>query len=452
MKKIRFFLAIIVGKLTSLGLKIMGKKIPYYPGYMALKICPTFLKEVKKPKTIVAITGTNGKSTISAILTEFYKNNGYKTMNNNGFNIETGIAAMFLKNISIFGKMKADIAIMEVDEKNTGNIFKSVKPDYLICTNLFRDSMRTNGNIDYIIDKIKQGIPKETKLILNADDLLLCEVAGEHKVSYYGISSHKDDKEKVNNLVCDLVYCPKCGGKLTLTNIRYHHIGTAKCNKCGYTNPKCDYDGMVTDKLEIKKGNKIEKYSLISNSIFNIYNELAIVSYLRETKFSHNQIEETLSKIKITDSRYTEEVVNNIKVVTHMAKGQNPVACSSVFEYVGKQPGKKAVLLMLDDVTDKRYSSETIAWHYDTDYEFLNNENIYQIIVGGIRSKDLLIRLLLSGISKEKIVIVDDEYSMYKKIKLDNIDSIYLLHDINACDQSVEIKQQIINYIKEKTK
>ena len=212
MKKIKFLIAIVVGKLTSIGLKIIKKKIPYYPGYMALKVCPDFLKSVKKPKTIVAITGTNGKSTISALLTEFYKNNGYKTMNNNGFNIETGI--MFIKNMTMFGNLKSDIAIIEVDEKNTGNIFKSIKPDYLICTNLFRDSMRTNGNIDYIINKIKQGVPTETKLILNADDLILCQIVKQHQTIYYGISSHKDDKPAVNNLVCDLVYCPKCGNKL----------------------------------------------------------------------------------------------------------------------------------------------------------------------------------------------------------------------------------------------
>ena len=452
MKKIKFLIAIVVGKLTSIGLKIIKKKIPYYPGYMALKVCPDFLKSVKKPKTIVAITGTNGKSTISALLTEFYKNNGYKTMNNNGFNIETGITAMFLKNMTMFGNLKSDIAIIEVDEKNTGNIFKSIKPDYLICTNLFRDSMRTNGNIDYIINKIKQGVPTETKLILNADDLILCQIVKQHQTIYYGISSHKDDKPAVNNLVCDLVYCPKCGNKLNFSDIKYHHIGNVKCNLCDYTNPKKNYEGTVKEKLEIKHDEKTEKYSIISNSIFNLYNELAVISFLREMKFSPDVIENTLSQIKITDSRYTEEYINGIKIITHMAKGQNPVACSTVFEYVKKQPGKKVVLLMLDDVTDKRYSSETIAWHYDTDYEFLNDENISQIIVGGVRSKDLLIRLLLAGINENKITIVRDEYKMYEKIQMDNINSIYLLHDINACDQSVEVKHQIMDYIKEKTK
>lgn len=452
MKKIRFYMAIFMGKLASLALKIMHRKIPYYPGYIAMKICPSFLSMVKRPEKVIAITGTNGKSTISALLVDFFENQGYKTMNNNGFNIETGIASMYIKNTSLFGRLKASVSIMEIGENSLGNIFKSIEPDYLICTNLFRDSMHSNGNVDYILNKIKNGIPKKTKLIVNADDLILCEVVNKNKVCYYGINKYVGDKKKVNNLVCDLVYCPKCGGRLQYNTVRYHHIGSATCTACGYTNPKPDYNGNIKKKLEVEHNGKIEKYSLISNSIFNIYNELAVITLLRELQYDETAIEEQLSKINIIDSRYTECMINNIKLVTHMAKGQNPVACSSVFEYVKKQSGKKIVLLMLDDVTDRRYSSETVAWHYDTDYEFLNDDLVEQIIVGGVRSKDILIRLLLSGIDKKKITIVDDEYQMYKYLKLKNIESIYLLHDINACDQSLEIKNQIMEYIKENAK
>lgn len=446
MSKIRFVFAIVMGKLSGVALRVLGKKIPYYPGYIALKFCPKFLDMVKKPKNVIAITGTNGKSTISALLTDFFKQKGYKPMNNNGFNIETGIAAMFLKNIGLFGKLKADVAIMEVDEKTTGKIFKFVKPDYLVCTNLFRDSMRTNGNIDYIISKLKSGIPQTTKLILNADDMILCEIAGNRKSIYYGIESFKDDKKEVNNLICDLIYCPKCGGKLKYNLVRYHHIGKVKCPKCGYENPKCNYSGKIVKNLEVNDG---ENYSLISDSIFNIYNEMAVIALLRELKFNPDEIESVLSKIKITDSRHTEETICGFNLITNMAKGQNPVACSSVFEYVKNEPSDKIVLLMLDDVTDKRYSSETIAWHYDTDYEFLNDTHIRQIIVGGIRSKDLLIRLLLAGIPRNKLVIVENEYEMYDKIDLGCAKNIYFLHDINACDQMMEIKKQIENYIKE---
>ena len=36
----------------------------------------------------------------------------------------------------------------------------------------------------------------------------------------------------------------------------------------------------------------------------------------------------------------------------------------------GYGAGKKAVILMLDDVFDEKHSSENIAWLYDADFEF----------------------------------------------------------------------------------
>ena len=97
MKRSKYFLAVFFGKLSAIGLKILKRNIPYYPGYVALKICPDFLKMVKKPKLIIAVTGTNGKSTICSLLKDSLENLGLKVINNNGFNIDTGIAAMFLK-------------------------------------------------------------------------------------------------------------------------------------------------------------------------------------------------------------------------------------------------------------------------------------------------------------------------------------------------------------------
>ena len=146
---------------------------------------------------------------------------------------------------------------------------------------------------------------------------------------------------------------------------------------------------------------------------------------------------------KITDSRFHETKLKNLTIINHMAKGQNPVACSSVLKYVKEEPGSKCVLLMLDDVTDNRYSSETIAWYYDTDFDCLNDSSIKEVIIGGKRSKDLYVALLLANVSKEKIVRVDNEYDMPSKINFQNITKIFLLHDITSYEQSMIIEEKI---------
>lgn len=441
MQKIRYYIAILMGKFTSLGLKILNKRVPYYPGYIALRICPNFLKYVHKPKITIAITGTNGKSTISALLIDVFKNLNYRVIHNNGFNVKDGIAAMFLKDISLFHK-RAEVVVLEVDEKSSGMIFKEVKPDYLICTNLFRDSMKSNSNFEYIASKINEGIPKDTKVIMPADDLITSSYITPKKAVYYGINCFDSSSNQVYNLVCDLVYCPKCGHKLDFEYVHYHHIGKVNCSKCGFENPKRKYEASIDLEKKLMIVNK-EEYKISNSSIFNLYNQLSVISLLKELKISNSDITRVINEIKITDSRYSKEEVNGITIVNQMAKGQNPVATSSAFNYVRSCPGNKAIVLILDDVEDKKYSVETISWYYDTDFEFLNDDNIKKILIGGVRAYDVYVRLLYAGVPKDKLEMSYDQFELYKKLDIKEIDSIYILHDIHEYDQSLIIKKQI---------
>ncbi len=441
MQKIRYYIAIVMGKLTSLGLKILNKRVPYYPGYIALRTCPNFLNYVHKPKITVAITGTNGKSTISALLIDVFKNLNYRVIHNNGFNVKDGIAAMFLKDISLFHK-RAEIVILEVDEKSSGMIFRSVKPDYLICTNLFRDSMKSNSNFEYIASKINEGIPKDTKVIMPADDLITSSYIVPKKPIYYGINYFDNSSKSIYNLVCDLVYCPKCNQKLQYQFVHYHHVGNVKCLKCGYENPKKKYEASIDLKEMIMTVNK-DKYNISNSSIFNLYNQLSVIALLKELKIPNAEITRVINDIKITDSRYSKEEINGITIVNQMAKGQNPVATSSAFNYVKSCPGKKAIVLILDDVEDKKYSVETVSWYYDTDFEFLNDANIKKILIGGVRSYDVYVRLLYAGVPKDKLEMSENQFELYKKLNIKGIDSIYILHDIHEYDQSLIIKKQI---------
>lgn len=444
MQKIRYWLAIFMGKSVSFLLKVLRKRVPYYPGYIALRICPDFLKQLKKPKLVIAITGTNGKTTISSLLTDAFRKLNYRVINNNGFNVKDGIAAMFLKDMSFFHK-RADVVILEVDEKMSGIIFEAIPPQYLICTNLFRDSMKNNSNIEYIAKCIKEGIPKETKVIMPSDDLLVTSFISCENTIYYSLKM-PSEKKKPFNMVCDLVYCPNCGEKLIYDYVYYHHIGKVHCPKCHYKNPKSKYRAEVDfDKCIIKVNDST--YPVQKTSIFNLYNLLSAITVLKELQIEESRIEEIVKEMKITDSRYSKETVNGIDIINHMAKGQNPVACSSVLDYVRKEPGKKTILLILDDVWDKKHSVETVAWYYDTDFEFLKEDNIKHILIGGVRSYDLYVRLLLAGIPKEKISLQENQFLMYQKLEWKDVDAIYILHDIHQYDQSLIIKKQIMEEI-----
>ena len=105
-------------------------------------MCPDFLKQIAKPEKIVAVTGTDGKTTTTNLIIDALENSGEVVLNNKlGSNIAWGIASTFISGTSFNNKTNYKIAVLEVDERSAKKVYPYVKPTYLICTNLFRDSI-----------------------------------------------------------------------------------------------------------------------------------------------------------------------------------------------------------------------------------------------------------------------------------------------------------------------
>jgi hypothetical protein len=42
--------------------RLLRRNATYFPGLLALKLCPDFMGRVGKPKKIIAVTGSNGEN------------------------------------------------------------------------------------------------------------------------------------------------------------------------------------------------------------------------------------------------------------------------------------------------------------------------------------------------------------------------------------------------------
>ena len=62
-KTFKFYITLWIAKMASLALKVLRRNATYFPGKIALKLCPDFIGMIEKPKTIIGVTGTNGKTT-----------------------------------------------------------------------------------------------------------------------------------------------------------------------------------------------------------------------------------------------------------------------------------------------------------------------------------------------------------------------------------------------------
>ena len=452
-KTLKYYLAFYLAKLSVVALKIIRRDATQFPGKLAITICPDFLKMIEKPKTIIAVTGTNGKTTVCNMIEDCLKANDYEFIDNQlGSNTNSGIASTFIKGANLSGKQKKDMAIFEIDERSAIRIYPFMTPTYLICTNLFRDSLMRNAHTEFISNILTSNIPKEPKLILNGDDLIVSNLAPENERVYFGINRLETDTDTCENIARDIIVCPKCDSKLEYDFVRYNHIGRAKCSKCDFKSPKIDYEvtniNLENKTMLVKHEEQEEQYDLINNNIINIYNMLATITLLKELGLNKEQINPILKKQKIVDTRYSKEKVGNIEVITQLAKGMNPIACSRAFDYVRKESGNKAVFVLLDDLHEAANGSENIAWHYDTDFEFLNDDSIKQILTAGARYLDTKVRLEMADIPMEKVICQRDEVSLVDKLNIEGIDKIFILHDLYSIKMKEEIKDKVIKKVK----
>ena len=177
-KPIRFYISVLGAKIMIKLMRLMKRNATNLPGEIMLIFYPDLLKHFDMPENVIAVTGTNGKTTVSNMIGNILKANGYDIINNSfGGNVDTGIASLLLDNCTLSGGFKKDTAVLEVDERSAARVLPYVKPDWLVCTNLQRDSMKRNAHTEFIFNILNSNIPEKTKLILNGDDLISSRLA-----------------------------------------------------------------------------------------------------------------------------------------------------------------------------------------------------------------------------------------------------------------------------------
>lgn len=451
---IRFYLGLWASKILIFILKIFGQEKDDKPGLLAYRFCDDFLFRLKKPEMVVAITGTNGKTTVSSLVANMYKNSGKKVCYNDwGANCLAGHARCLIDAVTIFNRPKVDVAVLEADELTSSDTFPGFNPNYVIVTHISRDSLRRNGNYFYIFERLNEGIKlvPNSKLILNADCPISSFLGDKHEKIFYGVLGNKVNK--ANYISNDFNFCPRCYGEIKYNYRHYRHIGNFYCPSCGLKSYDADYlvvgHNSKDKTLAVKHNSNIYNYPLISSSIFNIYNQIAVITFFKEVGFTDEEIALGFKQLKIPKSRESSITVNGIELIAQMAKGQNVSACSTVFEQIAKDEDDIVLVFLMNEMylTAEGGEMETITWFYETDFEFLNKDNIKQILIGGPRNLDYKLRLKLGGFPDDKYICTDDDYELYKYVKIKGIKKIYFLYEVEAVSKAMKIRKQFYDRI-----
>lgn len=404
--KIKFYSSLILARAAYAGIKLLNKSSgTSFVGMMTLKICPDFLSHCSKyiNKSIVTITGTNGKSTTSGLTAHILECANQKVIHNlKGANMLTGVANVFALNARPLKRF--DYAVIESDEAYLTKLYDYMQSDYLIVTNLFRDQLDRYGELNTTAEYIKNAIDKNKnlKLILNADDPIVATFDRTDYAVYYGFENveYDCDYEHKSNAPSEAFNCP-CGEPLEYSKRFFAHQGHYFCNKCGYKRHKCDYSAKVKiyndySELLVTHNDMTFEFKVNLAGLYNAYNALAAIAFAFENRLNQEEIQKALDTYKSIFGRTEKKVINGHPTIIQLIK--NPTGASEVLKTVDLK--SNIVIAINDNYADGR----DISWLWDSDFEQLKDAKKL-VITSGIRANDMATRLKYAGIPQEKIIV-----------------------------------------------
>lgn len=435
------------------ALRLLGRNGTHFPGVLALRYSPDFLAHIAKPKKLIAITGTNGKTTTTNFINDLLAKTDLRIANNSlGSNIQEGIIVTMLKASSFFGKRSVvDLVVLEVDERVSPKIYPYLKPDNLVITNLFRDSYRRNAHVGFIADILEDTIPEKTRLIVNTDDIISSYLCPNNPRIGFSVARLKNELEIRDSLIRDVVYCPRCDTRLIYDFNRYHHIGHVHCPKCGFTNLKPEVSVIDVDavnrQVHIRISEKTYLFPQPGENITDYYNMVAAITLLIDLGYKPETIQSYFREIELVKTRFHAHEFKGKNVIVMMAKDQNPVAVSRVFDYIHRQTQRRSALILINENSEHHTGSENTAWYHDCDFEYLNQPYIIQVIGGGHRILDMKVRCLLAGIPEEHLAFSSDEVKTAELIDLKQVDDVYVLYGTKTEPEAKSIRKRLLERI-----
>ena len=395
--KIRFYLALIIAKLSYLFLKITklssGTAII---GLITLKICPDFLIYINSliKKSKINITGTNGKTTTSGIISHIFKKNKKRVLTNaQGANMLNGIINAFaLQACPIFPH---EYSIIETDEAFLEKVYSKMEGDYLLVTNLFEDQTDRFANPLVTRNLIQNGIDKrkDVQLILNADEPISASLKSNKDAIYFGINNVYNENEDLIEYEKKSFKCPICEKEMNYSKNFYSQQGHYSCS-CGYSrqNPKYLADiKLYKNHIEIKLNEETFEIPLVG--LFNAYNALGAIVLAKELGLEN--INNSLKSFKVAFGRSERRNLYGHDTLIQLIK--NPAGTNEVLKTVDLD--SNILIAVNNNIAD----GTDISWINQAEFEKLAGAK-KEITVTGLCCNDMAERLEKAGIKNIKII------------------------------------------------
>ncbi len=366
--RVRLGLALAAGSLAGIASRLArrgsGASIR---GKVMLTIAPKALATLLPGRTIAAVSGTNGKTTTTHLLTAavraYLARPDRVVTNADGANLHHGIAS------ALGTHPRCDIAILETDERVVPDVVRLGQPAVLVLLNFSRDQMDRHHEIKALGRGWRQALEKAGSagpvVVANADDPLVVWAAETAREVIWVNTATTWNQ--------DAALCPGCGSVLTHTHDRWD------CPGCHLTQPEATYvvgDGTVTTPDGVA-----HHLNLQVPGSFNVSNAACALAAAVELGVPAETAIAGMRTVTAPAGRYATATFGDTSARLLLAK--NPAGWAEALPLTGTQ----TVVLAIDSAAA---DGKDVSWLWDVDYEHLAGRTV---IATGPRALDLSVRL-----------------------------------------------------------
>lgn len=364
------------------------------PGKVVERIDPGFLARTLSslPYGVVLVSGTNGKTTTTRMVASMLSDMGLRVFTNpTGSNFTRGVVSSLLTQVSTFGHLHADIAVLELDEAYAVHFVRQIRPRYALLLNVMRDQLDRFGEIDNTA-RLLAHVARATTgtVVLNREDPRIARLASEVQpgvqVRYFGLSQalrsyfpsdddmHNTDMQaaevqtaEVQAATSSATYNPgRLNADVTLTHVGDHEA----------TYRIADHDIATSVKLE---------------GVYNLFNAAAAATVVRAVTAdtpqgvaSDDDLIASLSRVTPAFGRGETISVGGTPVELLLVK--NPMGFRlSLASF--PPAGHDTMIIINDEYADGR----DMSWLWDVDFTGLRGTGV--AAVSGTRAWDMALRL-----------------------------------------------------------
>jgi UDP-N-acetylmuramyl tripeptide synthase len=383
-------IAATVGGAAATVSRLAGRDGSVIGGIVGLRLQPDLLSLLAQGRQIVLVTGTNGKTTTTRLITAALSVLGQGIASNvYGANMEAGLTSALSR------APDAPLAVLETDEKYIPAMVKATRPRVVVLLNLSRDQMDRAAEIWLLARRWRDALAQAPgcRVVANADDPLIAWAAlGAENVTWVAAGQRWRE---------DSWCCPNCGSHLQRDGDDW------RCLECPTRRPPVSWVLAGDNVIDPTGGSQPIDLALPGRA--NKSNAVVAMAVAEAFGVNVSRALRGIRKVTSVAGRYTQVRRHGTEVRLLLAK--NPAGWLEALDVL--EPAPVPVLLA---VNAQGPDGRDTSWLWDVDYRRLSDRTVF---VGGERRLDLAVRLEADDVRFEMVADIDHAIDMARAPRLE---------------------------------